>query len=406
MAYEVRVIENVDRLEVYCGEPFDRGREDQDMIVEHLKNRIRHELKKILERVLEEEADEQIGAVRYERGVMGRKDYRNGYRKRWLSTSMGSMELRVPRARQLRLSFSIFDAYQRRWRELDEVLLEAYIGGMSCRAVAERLGRILGSVCSASTVARLIRALEESLRQFRSAPLSDEYVGLVVDGMYLRIKQCGEKKRPVVVVLGVKADGGVELLAVRVCYSENSTEVEGILRNLKERGLRGANLKLVTLDGDKGLESAVYSVYGNVRIQECIFHRINRLHRNAKSKRLGRKMMREASEAFAQADPRKQRDALRSFCERWRNQEPHAIARFEDGLQRCFEIQQLPGHLRSKLSTTNLCEDLFKQIRRRTNNVGAFETPMAAELFLFAIVCQKTWISIPGRPNAAPLLST
>jgi transposase-like protein len=396
----------VEWLEVYPEKAIDRPRMDHTLIEEELKNRFRQELKDLLERLLEQEAEEQLGAVRYERGILGRRDYRNGHRSRWLGTSLGTVELKVPRARELRLSFTVFEAYQRRWRELDELLLEAYIGGMSCRAVAQRVARRLGSGCSGSTVAQLVQALEQSLRAFRDTPLADEYVGLVLDGMYLRIKQCGAKKRPVVVVLGVKADGTVELLAVRVCYSENSTEVEGTLRNLKERGVRGANLKLVTLDGDKGLEAAVYSVYGHVRIQDCVFHRINRLHRNAQSKRRGRRMMQEASKAFAQTDPRAQRKALQAFCDRWRVQEPQAIERFQDRLERCGEVHQLDPLLRSRLSTTNLCEDLFKQIRRRTNGVGSFETPAAVELFVFAIVCQKTWINIPGRTNAAPLLST
>lgn len=406
MAYPVRVAENVEWLEVYPEETIDRPRLDHTLIEEELKNRFRQELKELLEQVLEREADAQLGAVKYERGVAGRQDYRNGSRRRWLGTSVGTVELMVPRARELRLTFTVFEAYQRRWRELDELLLEAYIGGMSCRNVAERVARRLGGGCSASTVAELVRGLEESLKRFRNTPLADEYEALILDGMYLRIKQCGAKKRPVIAVLGVKAEGTVELLAVRVCYSENSVEVEGILRNLKERGVRGANLKLVTLDGDKGLEAAVYNVYGNVRIQDCIFHRINRLHRNARSKRQGRRMMQEASEAFAQADFHRRRKALQAFCDHWRVQEPQAVERFEDGLERCHEVQQLDPALRSKASTTNLCEDLFKQIRRRTNSVGAFQTPSAVELFVFAILCQKKWIKIPGRTQAAPLLSS
>ncbi len=86
-----------------------------------MKNRIREMLKGMLERILEEDADEQVGAVRYERWVTGRKDYRNGYRRRWLGTSLGSVELRVPRARQLHLNFSVFSVCKRRWLKLDDL---------------------------------------------------------------------------------------------------------------------------------------------------------------------------------------------------------------------------------------------------------------------------------------------
>ena len=114
--------------------------------------------------------------------------------------------------------------------------------------------------------------------------------------------------------------------------------------------------------------------------------------------------MTEASQVFSKTDCRQQRKALRSFCNRWRSKEPLAIQCFEHQLERCFEVHQLPPDLRSKASTTNLCEGLFKQIRARTNKIGAFESPMAVERFVFAIVCQKSWIIIPGRSPAGPLI--
>jgi transposase-like protein len=314
------------------------------------------------------------------------------------------VELRVPRARTVGLSFTVFEAYRRRWRELDGLLLEAYIGGMSCRGVGERVAGLLGGRWSATTIAKLVKAFESSLQAFRHHPLRDDYEALILDGMYVRLRQCGKRKRPVVAVLGVRSDGRIDLLALRVCYSENSMEVEGLLRNLKDRGLTGLKLKVVTIDGDQGLEAAVHAVYGHVRIQDCVFHKINRLHQNAESKKRGRQMMKEASRAFSKTEVRQQRKALRCFCNRWRSKEHQAIQCFEHQLERCFEVHQLPQELRSKVSTTNLCEGLFKQIRARTNKIGAFESPMALERFVFAIICQKTWINIPGRLPAGPLI--
>jgi len=404
MAYEANIAENVEWMEVFNGEEFDQPRIDPWQIEEFLKNKVRQELKETLESYAQWEADQQIGALRYERGVIGRQDYRNGHRARSLSTTMGTVELMVPRARYTALSFNVFERYRRRWREMDQLLLEAFIGGASCRQVGTRMAGLLGGGVSGATVAKLKEELIDRLKRFKNEPLADEYVALIIDGMYVRIKQCGERKRPVVAVVGIKANGEKQLLSIRVCYSENSLEVEGMLKNLKQRGLHGVNLSVVTLDGDKGLESAVLAVYGNVRIQDCIFHRINRLHQNAESKKRGRVMMKESSKAFAEENPGKQRKALNKFCDKWRGQEPHAIKRFEHDLYKCFEVNALPGHLRKKASTTSLCEGLFKQIRSRINSIGAFENPLSAELFVYAIVCQKSWLKTQGRPDAAPLL--
>ena len=403
MAYPVNIAENIDWLEVYPQDVFDRARPDGQVVETWLKNKVRDELKQVLEDVLEWERDEQILACRYERGALDRRDYRNGYRERELSTTLGTVELRVPRGRRP-LSFSVFESYQRRWQELDLLLLEAHIGGMSCRQVGQRIAGLLGRKWSGSTIAGLTDRLVERLQSFRQQPLKDDYVALVLDGMYVGIKQCPGAKRPVVAVIGVRADGACDLLALRVCYSENSAEVEGLLRTVKDRGVKGSKLQVVTIDGDKGLEAAVYAVYGNVRIQDCIFHRINRLYRNAEGKKRVRTMMKEASVAFNEPSPRQQRKALKGFCERWRQKEPKAIECFERDLYRSFEAQCLPEPARTKCTTSGLCEGLFRQLRTRIRSIGHFETPIAVELYLFAIVAQKKWIGIPGRPPAAALL--
>ena len=403
MAHEISVSENIELVEV-CNEwDLDQACLDRRDVEEQLKNRVQQQIRETMEMALEWERDEQVKAVRYERGNTGRTDYRNGYRTRSLSTTLGTVDLRVPRGRKP-LSFSVFEAYQRRWQELDAFFLEAFIGGMSCRQVGDRLGRLLGRRWSGATIAKLKAQITEQLKAFKHQDLDDVYVALIVDGMYVRIRQCGKKKRPVVAVIGIRADGREDLLAMRVCYSESSMEVAGLLRNVKERGVRGVNLEVVTIDGDKGLEAAVLEVYGNVRLQECIFHRINRLHENAEDKKRARRMMQEASKAFARPDPRQRRRELRAFIKRWRKLESYAITCFEKRLERCFEADALPRHLRSKCTTTNRCEGLFRQLRSRIGRIGAFENPQAVELFVYAIVCQKKWIQIPGRDPNSPLL--
>jgi len=91
--------------------------------------------------------------------------------------------------------------------------------------------------------------------------------------------------------------------------------------------------------------------------------------------------------------------------DRWREKEPEAIARFETRLDRCFEADVLPAVARKRCTTTGLCEGLCKQLRRRIKQIGPFETPQAIELYIFAVICQKKWITLPGRNPAAPLLN-
>jgi transposase-like protein len=406
MTYRLNLPENADVWELQPADPFDQARIDPARAQAFLKARLRQEAKAMLENILLTEAEEQLAAVEYERAPGVRLDVRNGYRTRSLLGSFGLIELQVPRARHLSLSFSVFEAYRRRWREVDALLLEAYVGGMGSRSVGRRLAAMLGAGCSATTVTRLASALDERLGSFHTQPLQDRYTALIMDGMYLRIRGLGTTKRPLVAVLGITPEGQTELIALRLCYSENSVEVEGLLRSLRQRGLTGSRLQLVALDGDKGLESAVLNVWGHVRIQDCIFHRIHRLKANARNRFRARTMMKEASAAFANPQSHRRRDELEAFCGRWKNQEPKAIRCFAHQLHRCFEVDALPAALRSLLTTTSVLEGLFSQLRKRLNPIGALQSPRAAERFALAGVMRMTWISLPGMKPDQPLLET
>lgn len=406
MTYRLNLPENADAWELRPADPYDQPRIDPAQAQAFLRARLQQEAKAVLENVLLSEAEEQLAAAQYERAPGVRADVRNGYRTRSLTGLFGVIDLNVPRARHRALSFSVFEAYQRRWREVDALLLEAHLGGLSARAAGRRLAGLLGAACSATTITRLARALDQRLGEFQTQPLQDVYSALILDGMYLHIRGLGPSKRPLVAVLGIRPEGTVELVALRLCYSENSVEVEGLLRSLKQRGLTGAQLRLVTLDGDKGLESALLSVWGHVRIQDCIFHRIHRLNQNARHRCRARTMMKEAATAFAQPEPTRRRLALDAFCARWKDQEPKAIRCFAHHLHRCFEVDALPTALRSLLTTTSVLEGLFSQLRVRLNPIGALQNPRAAERFALAAVLRMTWISLPGTKPDQPLLKT
>ena len=119
----------------------------------------------------------------------------------------------------------------------------------------------------------------------------------------------------------------------------------------------------------------------------------------------GRRMMKEAAYAFGEEDARKRQKALMKFSEKWREVEPRAIELFERNLHRCFEANVLPKEIRSKATTTGRCEGLFRQLRSRINRIGAFQSPISAETYVYGIICQKKWLNVPGRSIGDPLLS-
>ncbi len=83
-----------------------------------------------LNNVMDEEAIEQLNAVRYERNNK-RTGYRNGYKKRKLKTLDGELILDKPDIRSGSFTIKIFDRYSTVERALNSVIAESYINGVS-----------------------------------------------------------------------------------------------------------------------------------------------------------------------------------------------------------------------------------------------------------------------------------
>lgn len=123
----------------------------QAIIEELLQERLRLAIKYTLVQVLEEEVDAFVNAAPYQR-TPKRRDQRNGKYKRELVTSMGVIEdLPVPRTRQ-GFWTALFERYQRRQAELDQAILEMFIGGVSTARVGQVVEALSSVNPSPSTV--------------------------------------------------------------------------------------------------------------------------------------------------------------------------------------------------------------------------------------------------------------
>ena len=93
--------------------------------------------RRFIERALEAERDTMIGCRSYERSVE-RKDYRNGYWKRWITVKDGRLEIRMPRMRGLGYESGIIPRYRQRVDEVDGALLKVFLYGASTRLAGRR----------------------------------------------------------------------------------------------------------------------------------------------------------------------------------------------------------------------------------------------------------------------------
>jgi transposase-like protein len=146
------------------------GRVAQEELRDDLSALFRGAIRLTLEMVLEEELKAMVGARRFER-VGNRKDYRNGTYLRRLLTSLGQIDVTVPRSRDQGSPAEVIGRYQRRSSEIDEMMVEAYVSGVSQRKMADVTEALMGERVGRSTVSRVAKRLDGSVQELRNAPI-------------------------------------------------------------------------------------------------------------------------------------------------------------------------------------------------------------------------------------------
>jgi transposase-like protein len=344
----------------------------------------REQLRWLMERTLETEITQRLGAVRYGRSDT-RRDWRNGYRKRDLVTEMGLLKgLRVPRSRYGSYQPRLFERYQRRQPLVNQ--LEMFVAGVATRRVGEVLEALLGECPSATTVSRIAKQLDERVRAFHARALQDRWRFLVLDGVRMSVQSASRlKQRLVLVVLGIDIEGKRQLLDFALADGESEAEWSALLHHLWLRGLKGAPLELVITDGAPGLMAALKFIYPHARHQRCWVHKLRNVVNQVRKKDQP-EVIPGAGAIYQAATRRQAQVAFRQWKARWDRIYPTAVACLEKDLEALLAHMDYPAGLRPKLRTTNAIERCFREVRRRTRPMSAFTNDPSCERIVYALI--------------------
>jgi putative transposase len=262
---------------------------------------------------------------------------------------------------------------------------EAFLRGLSTRQVGRVVSTLTGEVVSAQTVSRLIRDLDEGVREFHRAPLADEWVYLFLDGVSLRVRRpTGRKRVQMLVAYGVRRDGRRQLLAFLRSQGESQSAWEGLLGDLYRRGLQGENLQLILTDGCAGLAAAIQTVYPRVLHQRCWVHKMRNILEHVRKRDYDE--VKRGAQAIYRAENRRQAEAaFRAFRRRWQREYGPMVRRLERDLPELLSFFSFPQHLWKKLRTTNVIERCFVEVRRRTRPMVCFVNVKSVDRIIYSI---------------------
>lgn len=337
---------------------------------------------------------QHIGAAPYERNADGRNGYANGFKPRSFQTAVGKLELEIPQVRASGTPFqtSLLEKGSRSDRALKAAIATMYVEGVSTRRVTRVMKELCGFEVSSGQVSKLTAELDGEFEKWRSRPLP-EIAYLTLDATYYKVRIDGTVRDCATLkAIGVRRDDGRRMiLGVSCAISEAEIHWREFLTDIRERGVGIPDL--ITSDAHTGLRAALKATFNASPWQRCQFH----LQQNAQDyitkQHLKGRIAGEIRDIFNAKDKDHAQQALTEFVVKWSTEQPKLAEWAEENLSEGFTVFALPEAHRKRLRTSNACETLNSQIKRRTRVVGLFPNEDSLLRLVTAVLIEisETW---------------
>jgi putative transposase len=340
---------------------------------------------------------------------------RNGsHQPREVMTAAGVVPVRAPRVNDKRVdaetgerkrfSSAILPAWSRKSPRVAEVLPLLYLHGLSTSDFAPALEQFLGSGAglSAAAITRLTSQWQDDATAFGERSVAEvDYVYVWVDGIHLKVR-LEQDKVCLLVMIGVRADGRKELIALSDGFRESTESWADLLRSCKRRGMRAPVLAVG--DGALGFWAAVREVFPDTREQRCWFHvQANVLNALPKSAQPGAKAA--LAEIYNAEDREHALTAARAFAADYGAKWPKAVAKITDNLDVLLEFYNYPAEHWVHLRTTNPIESTFATVRLRQRVTKGPGSRAAGVAMAFKLIesAQQRWRTV-NAPHLVALV--
>ena len=126
----------------------------------------------ILEDVLDEELDEELGYSKYDYRNKDTDHSRNGHSKKTMHTSYGDMDVAIPRDRNGEYEPQLIKKYQNSvTQDMEEKILSMYAKGMTTGDIESHMKELYDMNISDSTVRRITDKILPIVREWQERPL-------------------------------------------------------------------------------------------------------------------------------------------------------------------------------------------------------------------------------------------
>lgn len=336
------------------------------------------------------ERSNHLNADPYER-AQARTGHANGFKPRSLQTAIGELNLALPQVRGCTEPFrtSLLESGSRTDRSLKAAIAEMYLQGVSTRRVSKVLEELCGLDITSTQVSRLTADLDTEFNLWRNRPLP-EIAHLILDATYIKVRLNGSVRDcAALIAIGVRRDDSKRMiLGVSCSLSEAEPHWRDFIHSLKQRGIGIPDS--VTSDAHEGLKAALRATLNASPWQRCQFHLQQNAQAYVPSLAMRAGVARDIRSVFDSSDLPQAEARLNEIVEKYQKLAPKLASWLESNLIEGLTVFKLPEHFRRRLRTSNMCERVNREIKRRTRVAGLFPNESSVLRLLTAILMETS----------------
>ena len=346
-----------------------------------IKTLLQHGLGQGLPRI----AEMLLNADPYERAQV-RTGHANGFKPRSLQTAIGELNLALPQVRGCTEPFrtSLLESGSRTDRSLKAAIAEMYLQGVS-----KVLEELCGLDITSTQVSRLTADLDTEFNLWRNRPLP-EIAHIILDATYIKVRLNGSVRDcAALIAIGVRRDDSKRMiLGVSCSLSEAEPHWRDFIHSLKQRGIGIPDS--VTSDTHEGLKAALRATLNASPWQRCQFHLQQNAQAYVPSLAMRAGVARDIRSVFDSSDLPQAEARLNEIVEKYQKLAPKLASWLEGNLIEGLTVFKLPEHFRRRLRTSNMCERVNREIKRRTRVAGLFPNESSVLRLLTAILMETS----------------
>ena len=321
-------------------------------LTEDIQDALKDLLGGTIKEMMEAEMEDHLGYEKSER--LDNDDYRNGYKRKRINSSYGSMEIEVPQDRKSTFQLQVVKKRQKDISDVTDKILP-------------------------------------QIEDWQNRPLDEVYPILFIDAIHYSVRDNGViRKLAAYVILGINTEGKKEVLTIQVGDNESSKYWLSVLNELKNRGVK--DILILCADGLTGIKEAIAASFPKTEYQRCIVHQVRNTLKYVPDK--DRKAFAtDLKTIYQAADEKKALAALDRVTEKWTPKYPNSMKRWKDNWDAISPIFKFSAAVRKVIYTTNAIESLNSTYRRLNQQRSVFpsDTALLKALYLATFEATKRW---------------